>query len=461
MTVQTEKYRIETDSLGEVKVPEKALYQAQTQRAIDNFKISSEPVAKQVIIALIDIKKMAAKANLKFDLLKQEQSKAIESAAITATSLDFPEQFPVSVLQTGSGTSSNMNVNEVLATLASQQSDKKVHPNDHVNLGQSSNDVFPSAIQIACVREVNNHLIPELNVLEQCLAELAKKYSTSIKNGRTHLMDATPITFGQEFDCWRQQTQSVNQRIKNSLAELTQLPLGGTAVGNGINTHKEFAKTLCAELTKQDNIQWKAAEVPAAMMSAQEHTLHLASSLKNIAVFLLKIANDLRWMNSGPVSGLSEIQLAKLQPGSSIMPGKVNPVIPEAIAMACADVIGNESSITIAAQSGNFQLNVMLPLIGNKLIQSIHLMSNSIHGLTHQVLKNLVVNEKLAEQKVAMNPILATALNPHIGYDAAAKIAKRAANESRSVIDIAREETNLSDAQLDRILNPDSLANGS
>ncbi len=458
MSNPNEQFRIEKDSLGEVKVTNSAMYQAQTQRAINNFDISSELVAAELIIALIDIKQMAARSNAQLQTLDPNIADCIESAAKQAKLLDFKQQFPVSVLQTGSGTSSNMNVNEVLATLASNDSQVQVHPNDHVNLGQSSNDVFPSAIQIASVREINQQLFPAIKRCKQSLTLLAEKYCSSIKNGRTHLMDATPITFAQEFNCWLAQIESSESRLKNNSLELSQLPLGGTAVGNGINTDKNFAETVCQHLTKKDKINWQAAENPSVFMSAQEHTLSLASHLKNLAICLLKVCNDLRWMNSGPVSGLSEIQLEKLQPGSSIMPGKVNPVIPEAVSMACAEVIGNESAITIAAQSGNFQLNVMLPLIGNKLIQSIHLMTNSLNSLTEQVFKSLTINRKLVEQKVALNPILATALNPHIGYDAAAKIAQRVAKENCSVLEIALQETNMSEEQLKKILDPRVMA---
>lgn len=458
MSNPNEQFRIEEDSLGEVKVPKSALYQAQTQRAINNFNISDDLVSAELIIALIDIKQMAARTNAQLKTLAQDTADSIESAAKQAKFLEFKQQFPVSVLQTGSGTSSNMNVNEVLATLASKDSQSQVHPNDHVNLGQSSNDVFPSAIQIASVREINRQLFPAINRCKQSLTLLADKYRFSIKNGRTHLMDATPITFAQEFNCWLEQIERSESRIKNNSLELSQLPLGGTAVGNGINTHKDFAEIACQFLTQKDKMNWQASNNPSVFMSAQEHTLSLASHLKNLAICLLKICNDLRWMNSGPVSGLSEVQLEKLQPGSSIMPGKVNPVIPEAVSMACAEVIGNESAITIAAQSGNFQLNVMLPLIGNKLIQSIKLMTNSLNSLTEQVFKTLTVNLKLAEEKVALNPILATALNLHIGYDAATKIAQRVAKENSSVFEVALQETNLTKQQLKKILDPRVMA---
>ncbi len=458
MSYEQQKSRTESDSMGEIEVPEYALYQAQTQRALENFNISTEVLEKEMIEALLDIKQVAASVNAKLEMLPQEIADAIIQAVDKAKLLDFKQQFPLSVLQTGSGTSSNMNVNEVLSTIATQHAESKVHPNDHVNLGQSSNDVFPSAIQIASVRKITLCLIPAVSRCQKSLALLASKYQSAIKNGRTHLMDATPITFAQEFNCWSEQLEHAVLRIKHNLDEVCNLPIGGTAVGNGINTHRKFAQTFCKQLAKNDEINWRPINHPSVFMSAQEHHLSLASNLKCLAVSLLKICNDLRWMNSGPVSGLSEIALQKMQPGSSIMPGKTNPVIPEAVAMACAEVIGNETVITIAAQSGNFQLNVMLPLVGNKLIQSIELMTNSLDSLNQNVFKSLVVNQHDVEQKVILNPILATALAPHIGYDAAAKIALQVSKENKSVLEVALEQIDLSKEELHKILDPKLMA---
>ena len=448
------KFRVEKDSLGEVEVPFDALFQAQTQRALDNFKFSQRQIPDAIIDAILDIKGFAAKTNARLKLISVEDATAIFNAVVEIKELSFKQNFPLDVFQTGSGTSSHMNVNEVISTVASRLADHKIHPNDIINRGQSSNDVFPSAIQIAVVRETKKSLLPALGELILLLQKLAEMHQKSVKNVRTHLMDATPITFGQEFFCWQQQFRYVSGRLDQVCNELKFLPLGGTAVGTGMNTHPDFASGVCQLLNNQDGLNWQVEPVPATKMSGQEHTLAFASVLKNAAVCLLKIANDLRWMNSGPVSGLGELQLPALQPGSSIMPGKVNPVIPEAIAMIAAEIIGNETSVTIAAQSGNFQLNVMLPLIGEKLIDSVHLLSNAINALNHKVLSELKIHIDKTAKQVALNPVLATALNPHIGYDQAAKIAKRAAKENRTVLEIALEETSLGEDELALILDP-------
>lgn len=449
--------RIETDSLGPVRVPKDALYQAQTQRAKENFQYSERRFPGETIDALIAIKACAAEVNASLKLLDPEVAKAIGVAAEQALQLNYDEQFPLDVFQTGSGTSSNMNVNEVLASLATAVAGKKVHPNDHINMGQSSNDVIPSAIQLSTVRLLREKLYPALEALTALLATKAQEFSRTVKTGRTHLMDAMPITLGQELQVWRQQLQRARERIAQAELALHELPLGGTAVGTGVNTPSEFAPAVCQLLSQQGDVVWSAAVTPAVFMSAQEHTLNVMSALKNLAIVLLKVCNDLRWMNSGPVAGLNEIQLTALQPGSSIMPGKVNPVIPEAVAMIAADVIGHECALTVAAQSGNFQLNVMLPLFADKLVTSILLLSRACESMGTQVFASFTFNDAHSERQLALNPILATALNRRIGYDCAAKIAKRSALEGRPVIDVAVEETDISRAELEALLNPLSL----
>ncbi|WP_416308283.1 class II fumarate hydratase [Neptunicella sp. SCSIO 80796] len=452
------QYRTEHDSMGDVKVPADAYYQAQTQRAHDNFQFSKRPFPAPTIQAVIDIKAAAAQANHQLGLLEANIAEAIQQAAQQSKLVDFSQHFPLDMFQTGSGTSSNMNVNEVLSTLATEKLGQKVHPNDHVNMGQSSNDVIPAAIQLSSVRLLHQQFYPAIKSLTQRLGELAVQYSDNVKTGRTHLMDAMPITFGQEIQCWQQQLETAQHRIEQAETELHHLPLGGTAVGTGVNSDQQFARHCCDRLRQLDPVNWQAATTPALYMSSQEHHLNLMSALKSCAVALLKMANDLRWMNSGPVAGLQEIQLTALQPGSSIMPGKVNPVIPEAVAMIAADIIGNEASVTIAAQSGNFQLNVMLPLIAEKLVRSIELLAGACSSLTGKVFTDFMINQQHANNALNKNPILATALNGEIGYENAAKIAKRADKEGKTVLEIALEETDLDEQRLKDLLDPLHLA---
>ncbi|UCX04565.1 lyase family protein [Shewanella glacialimarina] len=452
------KMRIEYDSMGKVEVTDDVYYQAQTQRARDNFQFSKRRFPTPAIIALLDIKSAAAKANSQLGLLDSAMANAIQQATTTSKKLDFSQHFPIDLFQTGSGTSSNMNVNEVIASLASNILQAKVHPNDHINMGQSSNDVVPACIHISTVRQLKGLLYPSIKGLSDKLATLADEYSNTVKTGRTHLMDAMPITLGQELQCWQQQLNSAQAKIQYVEQSLHHLPLGGTAVGTGVNCDPGFAALACDYLQQQDQIPWQAAAIPALYMSSQDHTLAMASALKGLAVTLLKIANDLRWMNSGPVAGLQEISLTALQPGSSIMPGKVNPVIPEAVAMIAAEVIGNETTITIAAQSGNFQLNVMLPLIADKLLSSIDLLTHACQAMTDKVFAEFEPNVDHLTQALEKNPILATALNSVVGYDMAAKIAKRADKEHKSVLVIALEETDLDKDKLKAILDPLNLA---
>ena len=460
------KYRIEKDSLGEVKVPSKALWGAQTQRAVNNFPISGIkmdfPFTKSFVSSLGLIKDAAAKANLRLKLISSKKSKAISKAAKEVWQEKHHHEFPIDVFQTGSGTSSNMNANEVIATLASKYAKVKVGPNDDVNMSQSSNDVIPTAIKISTHMDLTKKLFPKLDELIETIEKKAESVKGTIKTGRTHLMDAMPIDFAEELIAWSSQLQSSKNMLTILEKKFLELPQGGTAVGSGINAHKQFAKYFAQEITKLSGNKYKC--VPSKNfyheLSAQDCSVQLSGELKNLAVMLMKISNDLRWMNSGPLAGIADIELKALQPGSSIMPGKVNPVIPEAVSMASADVIGNDVSITVAAQSGSFQLNVMLPVIAYNLLKSINLLSGSMNALAKNAIKTFKVNHKNLEISLSKNPILVTALNPIIGYEKAATIAKKAYKENRSIIDVASEETDLSKAKLKKLLDPAKLSKG-
>jgi fumarate hydratase class II len=447
-------YRVEKDSLGEVEVPESALWAAQTQRAIDNFRLSGMPMPGPFIHALGLVKWAAAGANGSLGLLEAGHAKAIQDAAISVARGELDTQFPVDVFQTGSGTSSNMNANEVIARLATTRVGQPVHPNDHVNMCQSSNDVVPTAIHVAAVLLLHESLLPALGRLTDTLTEREKAFADCVKTGRTHLMDALPLTVGQEISGWRAQIVQCRERLRDCLPRLRQVALGATAVGTGANAHPQFAAAAAALLARETGIDFRLADNPFASLAAQDTAVELSGHLRTLAVAMMKIANDLRWMNSGPLTGLSDAFLPALQPGSSIMPGKVNPVIPEAVAMVCAQVIGNDVTVSIAGQSGNFQLNVMLPVIALSLIQSIELLANSASALAEDAISGLQMNRERIAMQVARNPILATALNPVIGYDRAAEIAKRAYRDNRPVLDVAREMTDIDDAELQRLLDP-------
>lgn len=449
--------RIEADSLGDVEVPAAALYGAQTQRAIDNFHISGIPLPAGLIRALGLIKVAAARANAELGLLDAELATSIAVAAQAIADGQYPEQFPIDVFQTGSGTSTNMNANEVIATLASVQLGKPVHPNDHVNCSQSSNDVIPTAIHVSAELALSNLLMPALEHLAETIRAREETLTESIKTGRTHLMDAMPLSMAQELSGWRAQVVQAAQRIDGTRSQIRKLAQGGTAVGTGINADPRFAERFCFYLSENCGQIFAPADNFFAALASQDIAVALSGQLKSLAVALMKIANDLRWMNSGPLSGLGEISLKALQPGSSIMPGKVNPVIPESVAMAAAQVIGNDSAITIAGQSGNFQLNVMLPLIAHNLLQSIALLSNSCVALADHCITDFVVNSANIEANLARNPILVTALNREIGYSKAAEIAKRAYKEGRPVLEIALEMTDLSAEKLAQLLDPKHL----
>ena len=449
--------RTEQDSLGTVKVPKNALYAAQTQRALNNFTISSLTMPAAFIQSIGFIKAAAASANTELGLLEPQVAEAIIAAALSVAKGQHFDQFPVDVFQTGSGTSTNMNVNEVVASLATAKLGKPVHPNDHVNCSQSSNDVIPSAIHISACLQIDQQLLPAIKLLQQTISTREQELQTIVKTGRTHLMDAMPVSFAQELSGWRGQLALAEQRINDCRARLCQLAQGGTAVGTGVNAPENFAAVFADHLSTLTNTQFEPANNFFTAMSCQDTAVELSAQLKTLAVSLMKISNDLRWMNSGPLSGLGEISLTALQPGSSIMPGKVNPVIPEAVAMASAQVIGNDAAITVAGQSGNFQLNVMLPLIAYNLLQSIELMANSCSALATLVIADFVVNTDAVQANLSRNPILITALNREIGYEQAAKIAKRAYQEQRPIIDVAEEMTDMNRAQLSELLDPKKL----
>jgi fumarate hydratase class II len=445
--------------MGELQVPVDALWGAQTQRAVNNFPISGIPIPVALIRALGLIKSAAASVNRDLGLLDDDIAEAIIVAAGKVSDGEVDSQFPIDIFQTGSGTSSNMNANEVIARLAARQG-TDVHPNDHVNMGQSSNDVIPTSIQVSACLETSESLLPALRHLQQVLDARAIELKDVAKTGRTHLMDAMPVTFGQELTCWSQQIQSNIDRIESALQRVKQLPQGGSAVGTGINTHPEFGPRIAAALTESTGFVFAPAENYFEGISSQDAAVELSGQLKTLACSLMKIANDLRLMNSGPLAGIGDIALPALQPGSSIMPGKVNPVIPEAVCMVCAQVIGNDTVITLGGQAGNFQLNVMLPVIAHNLLQSIGILATSSRLLADSAIKGFVVNTDAIKSALERNPILVTALNPVIGYEAGAATAKQAYKEGRPIRDVARETTGLSDEDLQRLLDPLELTRG-
>lgn len=450
------QYRIEKDSLGEVKVPHDALYGAQTQRAVNNFNIGSLVMPKIFIQSLGFIKAAAANVNAELGLLDRDAAKAIYDAAMEIADGEHVDQFPVNVFQTGSGTSTNMNANEVIATLASIQLKKSVHPNDMVNCSQSSNDVIPTAIHLSAQFALEKNLLPELERLKSRTLTKEKALGHQIKTGRTHLMDAMPLSFGQELSGWRAQLSLATKRINDSQQRLCQIAQGGTAVGTGINAPNEFASLFAEQLSCISGHSFATADNLFAALSSMDTAVEMSGQLKTLAVALLKISNDLRWMSSGPLAGLNEIDLKPLQAGSSIMPGKVNPVLPEAVAMIAAQVIGNDATIAMAGGSGNFQLNVMLPVIAYNLLQSIQLLSGGCRALGDTI-DGFSVNAQILEENLAGNPILVTALNPDIGYTKAAEIAKCAYDQKRSILEVAIEMTVLDSDYLAKLLAPENL----
>jgi fumarate hydratase class II len=452
------EWRIEHDSMGEVRVPADAKWRAQTQRAVANFPISGQRIERAHIEALARIKAAAAKVNAALGVLPEDMSKAIVAAADEVAAGQWDDHFPIDVFQTGSGTSSNMNANEVIATLATEKLGAAVHPNDHVNASQSSNDVFPSSIHIAATSAVVNDLIPALEHLEQSLARKAQEFATVVKSGRTHLMDATPVTLGQEFGGYAAQVRYGVERLHASLPRLAELPLGGTAVGTGINTPAGFSAAVIAEVAAATGLPLTEARDHFEAQGARDGLVETSGQLRTIAVSLYKVSNDLRWMGSGPRAGLGEIALPDLQPGSSIMPGKVNPVIPEALCMVCAQVIGNDAAIAFGGAAGNFELNVMLPVLARNLLESIRLLANISRLLADRVVDGIIADEERCQELAESSPSIVTPLNKYIGYENAAKVAKQSLKERKTIRQVVIEggyveRGDLTEAQLDEALD--------
>jgi fumarate hydratase class II len=452
------EFRIEHDTMGEVRVPAWAKWRAQTQRAVENFPISGRPVEPAIVHALAAIKGAAAEVNAELGVLDADTAKAIAAAAAEVADGRWDEHFPIDVFQTGSGTSTNMNVNEVVATLASGRHDASIHPNDHVNASQSSNDTFPSAIHLAATRAVVRDLVPALTHLRDALGRKAEEFSDVVKSGRTHLMDATPVTLGQEFGGYAAQVSYGIERLEASLPRLAELPLGGTAVGTGINTPTGFAARVIDRLASSTGLPLTEARDHFEAQGARDGLVETSGQLRTIAVSLYKIVNDLRWMGSGPRAGLSEIRLPDLQPGSSIMPGKVNPVVPEAVAMVCAQVVGNDAAIAWGGGSGSFELNVMLPVMGRNILESITLLANSSRLLADRCVDGIEANVERCREYAESSPSIVTPLNRYIGYENAAAVAKKALAERKTIRQVVIEEGyvergDLTEAQLDEALD--------
>ncbi|MGC8121783.1 class II fumarate hydratase [Marinobacter sp. VGCF2001] len=451
--------RIEKDSLGEVRVPSDALWGAQTQRAVDNFPVSGQAMPPEFIAAVVQVKRAAAQANASLGLLAEDLRDAICAACDRLLEGQYADQFPVDRYQTGSGTSTNMNVNEVIAALARRQG-LEVHPNDHVNMSQSSNDVIPTAIHISSVLAVKTRLLPALSHLRGVIYGREAELSGQVKTGRTHLMDAMPVTLGQELRTWREQLIATEQRLERAMEDLGGLPQGGTAVGTGVNAASEFSGQFVKFLRQNTGYPFRSLEHKFVAQSAVDAPMALSAQFRGTGAVLTKMANDLRWMNSGPIHGLAEISLPALQPGSSIMPGKVNPVIPESVAMVGAQVTGLDTAVAMAGQSGNFQLNVMLPLVGANLLDMCGLLANASGLLADKALQGMTVNADNLNAGVGRNPVLVTALNPEIGYALASDIAKEAYRSGRPVIDVAEERSGLSRDRLEDLMDPLKLTRG-
>ncbi|MFF1762628.1 class II fumarate hydratase [Streptomyces sp. NPDC058266] len=433
------RYRIEHDSMGEVRVPADAKWRAQTQRAVENFPISGQRLERAHIEALARIKAAAAHVNAELGVVDKDIAQAIAESAGEVADGRWDDQFPVDVFQTGSGTSSNMNTNEVLATLATERLGRDVHPNDHVNASQSSNDVFPSSIHIAATAAVTHELIPALGHLRAALERKAEEFADVVKSGRTHLMDATPVTLGQEFGGYAAQVAYGIERLQASLPRLAELPLGGTAVGTGINTPPGFSAAVIAEVARTTGLPLTEARNHFEAQGARDGIVEMSGQLRTIAVGLTKIANDLRWMASGPRTGLAEINLPDLQPGSSIMPGKVNPVVPEAVLMVAAQVTGNDATVATAGAAGNFELNVMLPVIAKNVLESIRLLTNVARLLADRTVDGITANRERAREYAESSPSVVTPLNKYIGYEEAAKVAKKSLAERRTIREVVLE----------------------
>jgi fumarate hydratase, class II len=458
MVAEEDEYRVEHDTMGEVKVPKAALWRAQTQRAVENFPISGRPLEAQHIRALALIKAAAARTNKELGVLDAEVADAIHDAARQVADGRHDGEFPIDVFQTGSGTSSNMNANEVIASLAGSALGRPVHPNDQVNASQSSNDTFPTSIHVAATAAVTHDLLPALDHLATALETKAAEFESVVKAGRTHLMDATPVTLGQEFGGYAAQIRIGIERLETSLPRLAELPLGGTAVGTGINTPPGFAKRVIEILAELTELPLTEARNHFEAQGSRDSLVEASGQLRTIAVGLYKICTDLRWMGSGPRAGLGEIRLPDLQPGSSIMPGKVNPVLPEAMSMVCAQVVGNDATIAFAGASGNFELNVMLPVMAANLLESIRLLSNTARLLADRTVSGIEADVDHCREQAESSPSIVTPLNRVIGYENAAAVAKRAVKERRTIREIVIDEGYvergvLSEQQLDDALD--------
>ncbi len=452
-------YRTEKDSLGDVKVPADALYGAQTQRAVENFPISGLRFPRSFIRALGAIKLSAARVNMGLDKLDERLGKAIEAAATEVMEGKLDEQFPLDIFQTGSGTSTNMNANEVIANrsiqiLGGSLGSKQVHPNDHVNMGQSSNDVIPTACHVSACATIEEDLLPALNRLKETLAAKAAEMEEVVKTGRTHLQDATPVTLGQEFGGYASQIGHGIRRVENALPHLSELAIGGTAVGTGLNTEPEFAKRVCAELSRLFNHEFVEASNHFEAQGGRDAMVEASGALKVLAVSLMKIANDIRWLASGPRTGLAEITIPVTQPGSSIMPGKVNPVIAESVTMVAAQVIGNDAAVTVGGQSGNFELNVMIPVMAYGLLQSIQILANACDMFTERCIAGIGADVERARWYAERSPALATALAPLIGYDRAAELAKQALQLDKTILELVIEQGILDEKEARKVLDP-------
>jgi fumarate hydratase class II len=460
LLVEDEPFRIEHDTMGEVRVPASARWAAQTQRAVENFPVSGRPIDRALIAALARIKGAAAEVNADLGIIERDVASAIAAAADEVADGRWDDQFPIDVFQTGSGTSSNMNTNEVLASLASERLGRPVHPNDQVNASQSSNDVFPSAIHVAAAQQVAEALLPALDHLASVLSVKGDEFAAVVKSGRTHLMDATPVTLGQELGGYATQVRQAAERITSTLPRVGELPLGGTAVGTGLNCPPEFAAAVIAKLTDRTGLAMIEAPDHFAAHGARDALVELSGQLRALAVALVKVANDLRWMASGPRTGLAEIRLPDLQPGSSIMPGKVNPVIPEAVTQVCAQVLGNDTVVAFAGSQGNFELNVYLPVIARNLLESIRLLANVTRLFADRCVTGIEADVERCRAYAESSPSLGTSLNPYIGYEAAAAVVKESIRSGRSVRDIVVERGLLTDEQVDKALDVLGMTEG-